>query len=124
MERQAANALAIARALEGHPGIRSVHYPGLSSNAGHEIAKRQMSGFGAMMSLRVKGGREGALRMAGRVRLFTNATSLGSVESLLEHRVSVESPGTTTPDDLLRLSIGLEHPDDLIEDLNQALEGV
>lgn len=123
MERQAASALAIARALEGHPGIHSVHYPGLPSNAGHEIAVRQMSGFGAMMSLRVQGGREGALRMAGRVRLFTNATSLGSVESLLEHRVSVESPGTTTPDDLLRLSIGLEHPDDLIEDLRQALEG-
>jgi cystathionine gamma-synthase len=100
-----------------------VHYPGLASNPGHEVAKRQMSAFGAMMSLRAAGGREGALRVARRVRLFRNATSLGSFESLLEHRVSVESPGTTTPDDLLRLSIGLEHPDDLIEDLRQALEG-
>lgn len=123
VERQAANALAIASALEGHPGLRSVHYPGLRSNPGHEIAKRQMSAFGAMMSLRIQGGREGALRVAQRVRLFRNATSLGSVESLLEHRVSVESPDTTTPDDLLRLSIGLEHPDDLTEDLLQALEG-
>lgn len=123
VERQAANALAIARALEGHPGLKSVHYPGLPSNPGHEIAKRQMSAFGGMMSLRVAGGREGAIDAARRVRLFRNATSLGSVESLLEHRVSVESPDTTTPDDLLRLSIGLEHPDDLIEDLRQALQG-
>jgi cystathionine gamma-synthase len=123
VERQSQSALAIAGALEGNGGLRSVHYPGLPSNAGHEIAKRQMSGFGAMMSLRVSGGREGALRVAGRVRLFRNATSLGSVESLIEHRVSVESPDTTTPDDLLRLSIGLEHPDDLIEDLRQAIGG-
>lgn len=122
VERQSANALAIARELEGHPGLRSVHYPGLASNPGHEVAARQMSAFGAMMSLRAAGGREGALRVARRVRLFRNATSLGSFESLLEHRVSVESPDTTTPDDLLRLSIGLEHPDDLIEDLRQALE--
>jgi cystathionine gamma-synthase len=123
VERQSQNALAIARALEGNKGLRSVHYPGLPSNPGHEIAKRQMTGFGAMMSLRVNGGKEGALRVAGRVRLFRNATSLGSVESLLEHRVSVESPDTTTPDDLLRLSIGLEHPDDLIEDLREAIGG-
>ncbi|MGE5179631.1 MAG: trans-sulfuration enzyme family protein [Bacteroidota bacterium] len=122
VERQSANALAIAKALDGHPGLRAVHYPGLPSSPGHEIAKRQMSAFGAMMSLRVAGGREGALRVARRVRLFTNATSLGSVESLLEHRVSVESPDTATPDDLLRLSIGLEHEDDLIEDLRQALD--
>jgi cystathionine gamma-synthase len=123
VERQSQNALAIARALEGNKGLRSVHYPGLPSNPGHEVAKHQMTGFGAMMSLRVNGGKEGALRVAGRVRLFRNATSLGSVESLLEHRVSVESPDTTTPDDLLRLSIGLEHPDDLIEDLRQAIGG-
>jgi cystathionine gamma-synthase len=123
VEKQSANALAVARALEEHPGLLSVHYPGLASHSGHEIASRQMSAFGAMLSVRVRGGRERALRLAGRVRLFRNATSLGSVESLLEHRVSVESPDTTTPDDLLRLSIGLEHPDDLIEDLRQALEG-
>ncbi|HEU4765572.1 MAG TPA: PLP-dependent transferase, partial [Candidatus Eisenbacteria bacterium] len=118
-----ANALAIARALEGHPRLVAVHYPGLLSNPGHEVAKRQMSAFGAMMALRVTGGRQEAVGVARRVRLFTNATSLGGVESLLEHRVSVESPDTTTPDDLLRLSIGLEHPDDLIEDLRQALDG-
>jgi len=123
VERQSANALAIAQALEGHPRLVAVHYPGLLSNPGHEVAKRQMSAFGAMMALRVAGGREGAVGVARRVRLFTNATSLGGVESLLEHRVSVESPDTTTPDDLLRLSIGLEHPDDLIEDLRQALDG-
>jgi cystathionine gamma-synthase len=123
VERQSQSALAIARSLEGNRGLRSVHYPGLPSNPGHEIAKGQMSGFGAMMSIRVSGGKEGALRVAGGVRLFRNATSLGSVESLLEHRVSVESPDTTTPDDLLRLSIGLEHPDDLIEDLRQAIGG-
>jgi cystathionine gamma-synthase len=123
VERQSQNALAIARALDGATGLRSVHYPGLPSNPGHEIAKRQMTGFGAMMSVRVNGGKEGALRVAGRVRLFRNATSLGSVESLIEHRVSVESPDTTTPDDLLRLSIGLEHPDDLIEDLRRAIGG-
>ena len=123
IERQSANALAIASALEGHPRIRSVHYPGLASDPGHAVAKRQMSAFGAMMALRVRGGREGALAVARRVKLFTNATSLGSVESLIEHRVSVESPDTTTPDDLLRLSIGLEHPDDLVEDLRQAIDG-
>jgi len=122
VERQSASALAVAQALEGHPRLRSVHYPGLPSHPGHEVARRQMSAYGAMMSLRVAGGREGALGVARRVRLFTNATSLGGVESLLEHRVSVESPDTTTPDDLLRVSIGLEHPDDLIEDLRQALD--
>jgi cystathionine gamma-synthase len=121
MERHAANALAIARALEGHPGVAAVHYPGLPGNPGHETARRQMSAFGGMLSLRVKGGREGALRAASRVKLFLNATSLGGTESLLEHRASVEDPGTTTPDDLIRVSVGLEHPQDLIEDLAQAL---
>jgi cystathionine gamma-synthase len=121
VERQSANALAVARSLEGNPGIRSVHYPGLESDPGHAVAKGQMSAFGAMMSLRIAGGREGAVRAASRVKLFRNATSLGGVESLLEHRRSVESPDSTTPDDLIRVSIGLEHPDDLIEDLRQAV---
>jgi len=121
IERQSATALAIATALEKHPGIAAVHYPGLASHAGHEIARRQMRAFGAMLSIQTRGGREGALRLAGRVRLYRNATSLGGVESLLEHRASVEGPNSTTPDDLLRLSTGLEHPDDLIEDLRQAL---
>jgi cystathionine gamma-synthase len=123
MERQSANALAVARALEGNPGVRSVHYPGLESDPGHAVAKNQMSAFGAMLSMRIAGGRDGAVRAASRVRLFLNATSLGGVESLLEHRRSVESPDSTTPDDLIRVSIGLEHPDDLIEDLRQAVGG-
>lgn len=121
MERQSASALAVARALEGNPGLRSVQYPGLESDPGHAVAMGQMSAFGAMMSLRVAGGREGAVRAASRVKLFRNATSLGGVESLLEHRRSVESPDSPTPDDLIRVSIGLEHPDDLIEDLVQAV---
>lgn len=121
VERQSATALAVATALESNPGIAAVHYPGLASHPGHEIARRQMRAFGAMLSIQTKGGREGALRFASRVRLFRNATSLGGVESLLEHRASVEGPNTTTPVDLLRVSIGLEHPDDLIEDLRQAL---
>jgi cystathionine gamma-synthase len=123
MERQSANALAVARALEEHPGVRSVHYPGLESDPGHAVAKEQMSAFGAMLSIRIAGGRDGAVRAASRVKLFLNATSLGGVESLLEHRRSVESPDSTTPDDLIRVSIGLEHPDDLIEDLRQAVSG-
>ena len=121
MERQSANALAVARALEGNRGIRSIHYPGLESDPGHAVAKGQMSGFGAMLSLRIAGGREGAVRACSRVKLFRNATSLGGVESLLEHRRSVESPDSPTPEDLVRVSIGLEHPDDLIEDLRQAV---
>ena len=121
VERQSANALAIAQALERHPAIESVHYPGLPSHPGHAIARRQMSAFGGMLSIRVRGGRERAVAAAARVRLFVNATSLGGVESLIEHRPSVEGPGSTTPENLLRLSAGLEHPDDLIEDLTQAL---
>jgi cystathionine gamma-synthase len=82
-----------------------------------------MSGFGGIVSLRVRGGREAAVRVASKLRLFANATSLGGVESLVEHRASSEGPGSTTPEDLLRFSVGLEHPDDLLEDLRQALAG-
>lgn len=122
MAAQSANALAVARALERNPAVARVHYPGLESHAGHEIARRQMSGgFGAMLSIQTSGGREAALRMVSRVRLFTRATSLGGVESLIEHRASSEGPASRTAQDLLRLSIGLEHPDDLIADLEQAL---
>ncbi len=121
MAQCSASALAIARALEGHPRVERVLYPGLPSHPGHELARRQMRAAGGMLSLLVAGGREGALALASRVRLFTNATSLGGVESLLEHRASVEAPGSGTPEGLLRLSVGLEHPDDLIEDLVQAL---
>jgi len=121
MERHAANALAVARALDGHPGVASVLYPGLARHPGHQVARRQMSGFGGIVSLRVAGGRDAALALAARTRLFTNATSLGGVESLIEHRASSEGVASTTPDDLLRLSIGLEHADDLIADLLAAL---
>lgn len=121
VERHSANALALARALEGHPAVAAVHYPGLESHPGHAVARRQMRAFGGMLALRVRGGREGALRVASRVRLFTNATSLGGVESLIEHRASIEGTASQAPPDLLRLSVGLEHPDDLLEDLLQAL---
>ncbi len=111
----------IAAFLYTHPGVEKTHYPGLSSHAGHDIAARQMRRFGGMLSFQVKGDRARAILVASRLRLFTNATSLGSTESLVEHRQSVEGPTSTTPDNLLRLSIGLEHVDDLIADLTQAL---
>lgn len=118
---QSATALAVARALESSPAVSAVHYPGLESHPGHEIARGQMSSFGAMLSFRAAGGKEAALRAVGRARLFTRATSLGGTESLIEHRASSEGPGSRTPQDLIRLSIGLEHADDLIADLVQAL---
>jgi cystathionine gamma-synthase len=121
VERHSANALAVARALSQSSALTAVHYPGLESHLGHAVARKQMHGFGGMLSTQVKGGREKALFVASRVKLFTNATSLGGVESLLEHRASSEGPSSTTPPDLLRLSVGLEHPDDLIADLTQAL---
>jgi cystathionine gamma-synthase len=95
----------------------------LASHPGHEIARRQMSAFGAMLSFRAAGGREAALATVGRARLFTRATSLGGVESLIEHRATSEGPGSRTPQDLIRLSIGLEHPEDLVADLRRALAG-
>lgn len=123
MERHSANALALARALAGHPALVELLYPGLESHPGHAVAARQMrGGFGGMLSLRVRGGRAAALAVAAGLELFTNATSLGGVESLVEHRASAEGPGTTTPEDLLRLSVGLEHVEDLADDLRHALE--
>lgn len=121
VERHASNALTIARALEGHASVSAVHYPGLPSHPGHAIAAKQMSAFGGMLSFQVRGGREAALRVATSTRLFTPATSLGGVESLIEHRHTAEGPGTNAPADLLRISAGIEHPDDLIADLHQAL---
>lgn len=118
---QSASALTIARFLASQPRVETVFYPGLPGHPGHELAARQMSAFGSMISVTVRGSAEDALAVAARVRLFTRATSLGSVESLIEHRASMEGPGTSTPASLLRLSIGLEHPDDLIEDLTRAL---
>ena len=98
-----------------------VQYPGLESDAGHAIAKRQMAGgFGGMLSVRVRAGEAAAVRAAANVKVWKRATSLGGVESLIEHRASVEGPGTLCPPDLLRLSAGLEDPGDLIMDLEQA----
>jgi cystathionine gamma-synthase len=121
MERHAANALAVAEALEACEMVERVFYPGLPSHPGHAIASNQMSNFGGMLSILVKGGREQAIAAAARVKLFRNATSLGGVESLIEHRASAEQPDSKSPENLLRLSIGLENADDLIADLLQAL---
>lgn len=111
----------IAAHLHEHPAVSAVHYPGLPSHPGHPTASRQMSGYGSMLSVELKGGEAAAEAAVSRVRLFTVATSLGSVESLIEHRYRVEGPESQTPRSLLRLSIGLEHPDDLIADLENAL---
>jgi len=121
MKAQAENALKVAEFLSNHPLVEVVHYPGLKQHPGHEIAACQMQLFGGMISFQVKAGREKAFDVAAKVKLFTRATSLGGVESLIEHRASIEGEGTKTPENLLRLSIGIEHVDDLIDDLDQAL---
>jgi len=121
-ERQAANAMAIARHFERHPKLDAVLYPGLESHPGHAVAKRQMTGgFGAMLSLLVTGDAGAAKRVATRTRLFVPATSLGGVESLIEHRATVEGPHSVVPANLLRVSVGIENADELIADLEQAL---
>jgi cystathionine gamma-synthase len=113
----------LAQRLAGHARVAEVLYPGLPSFAGHAVAKRQMKGgFGGMLSVRVKGGERAAVAAAAGVRLWKRATSLGGVESLIEHRASIEGPGTPCPADLLRLSVGVEDADDLFEDLDQALK--
>ncbi len=116
------NAMAVARFLAQHRRVEAVYYPGLESHPRHDVARRQMSAFGGMLSFLVRGGRAEALAVAAKTKLFVRATSLGGVESLIEHRASSEGPESTTPLNLLRLSIGLEHQDDLIGDLGQALE--
>jgi len=117
------NAQRVADFLESHPGVARVHYAGLKSHPQHALAARQMSAFGGMLSFEIKGDRAAAMALPNRTRLFTRATSLGGVESLIEHRQSIEGPESRTPATLLRLSIGLEHPDDLIVDLERALAG-
>ena len=121
MRAHSANATQVALALEGNPRIERVHYPGLASHPQHAIAAKQMLLPGGMLSIEVKGGRDAAIAVTANTKLFTRATSLGGVESLIEHRASIEGPGTTSPEGLLRLSIGLENGDDLVEDLEQAL---
>ncbi len=115
------NAGIVARYLASHPRVEAVHYPGLPSHPAHELARRQMNDFGGMLSVQIRGGLEAAIGLTHRLSLFTRATSLGGTESLIEHRASIEGPATLAPENLLRISVGLEHPDDLIEDLERAL---
>lgn len=124
VKHSSASALYLAEQLQQDPRISEVLYPGLPSFSGHDIACKQMQGgFGGMLSIRVKGGEQAAIATAARVKLWKRATSLGGVESLIEHRASVEGEGTPVPTDLLRLSVGIEDPDDLLNDLLQALDG-
>ncbi len=118
-----ATAFHLASRLQRHPKVTQVLYPGLPDHPGHAIACRQMEGgFGGMLSLRVAGGRAAGLAVAKGTRVFVPATSLGGVESLIEHRKTIEGEASLLPDDLLRLSVGIEHPDDLLADLEQALD--
>ena len=121
MERHAENGAALAAWLSKHPKVSAVHYPGLASHPGHAVAARQMSAFGGMLSFQVKAGREAAIRAVGACKVFVRATSLGSVESLIEHRQTSEGPSGKAPADLVRVSVGIEHIDDLIADLDAAL---
>ena len=121
VKTQTENARKLADFLATHPKVEVVHYPGLQSHPGHEIAQKQMSGFGGMVSFQVRGNQETAMQVAGKLALFTRATSLGGVESLVEHRRSVEGILSQTPENLLRVSVGIEDADDLIADLEQAL---
>jgi cystathionine gamma-synthase len=121
MRAHSENALNIAQFLERHDAIENVYYPGLKQHPGHDLATQQMKLFGGMLSFQVAGGQKRAMEVCRKVKLFTRATSLGGTESLIEHRASMEGPRTQTPNNLLRASIGLEHIDDLLEDLKQAL---
>jgi len=124
VRRQSENALTVARFLEAHPGVERVHYPGLESDPGHEAASRQMrGGFGGMLSFLVPGGRDEAIRTVKRARVFKRATSLGGVESLIEHRKTSENELTSTPENLIRVSVGVEDVDDLIDDFETMLSG-
>jgi len=124
VERSSRTAQAIAEHFVGHRRIAALLYPGLPSHPGHAVAARQMfGGFGGMLSIRVAGGESAAIATAARVTVWKRATSLGGVESLIEHRASIEGPGSPAPGDLLRLSVGIEDAADLIGDLEQALAG-
>ena len=121
MAMHCANARALAQFLAGHPAVARVNWPGLPAHPGHAVAAAQMRDFGAMLSVQLHGGREAALAVAGKLRVFTNATSLGGCESLVEHRASVEGAHPRSPQDLLRVSVGLEDARDLVADFAQAL---
>jgi cystathionine gamma-synthase len=121
MKGHAEHARLLANFLESHPQVERVYYPGLASHPNHAVAASQMHGFGGMVSFTVKGFAADADRVVSKLHYFANATSLGGVESLIERRAAVEGPNTTTPENLLRVSVGLEHIDDLIADMKQAL---
>ena len=126
MQRHSENAALVAEFLDGHPAIETVLYPGLPSHPNHEVARRQMSGFGGMVSVRLHGGREAAQRLCARTEIFILAESLGGVESLIEHPGAMTHASTAgsqleVPDDLVRLSVGIEEAGDLLGDLEQAL---
>jgi cystathionine gamma-synthase len=127
VDRHCANARTIAEMLRDHPRVRAVHYPGLADDPGHHVAARQMREFGGMISFAVHGGRDAALRVVARTKVFTLAESLGAVESLIEHpgamtHASVAGSALQVPDDLIRLSVGIEAIDDLVDDLVRALD--
>lgn len=122
MRAHCANAQRVAEFLAQRPDVAAVHYPGLPGHATHAVAAAQMTGFGGMLSFEVEGGKPAALALAARLALFTRATSFGGVESLVEHHASIAGPHSTVPQGLLRLSVGLEHADDLVADLAQALD--
>ena len=125
VKEQSKNAKKLAEYLVNHPKLAQVHYPGLKNHPQYAIVKEQMkNGYGAMLSIIIKGDKNTAIRVSNSLKLFTRATSLGGVESLIEHRESVEGPNTKTPDNLLRISVGLEHIDDLINDWEQALKEI
>lgn len=124
VQRQCESAQKIAEFLNTHPQVEAVHYPGLPSDPGFSVAQKQMKWFGGMLSFRIKGSAEEAIHLASNLQLFAHATSLGGTESLIEHRASIEGPESTTPGNLLRVSIGLESADDLITDLQTALQNV
>jgi len=115
------HAAQIAEFLKSHPKIESVFYPGLPEHLGHEIAKKQMRGFGGMISFLIVGGEKDAIRITSKAKIIKRATSLGGVESTWEYRRATEGPESVAPENLIRLSVGLEHPEDLIEDISQAL---
>jgi len=117
----AENAMKVATFLAGHRRVEVVHYPGLASHPGHALAARQMRCFSGMLSFQVRGRAADAMAVASKLTVFTRATSFGGTDSLIEHRASIEGPGTRTPENLLRVSVGLEHADDLIADLEGAL---
>jgi cystathionine gamma-synthase len=125
VRQQTSNAQRVAEFLADHPAVETVFYPGLASHPGHALAAQQMrGGFGGMLSFNVHGGADEAMKVAAHLQLFTRATSLGGIESLIEHRASIEGPTSTTPQNLLRVSIGIEHVDDLINDLRHGLSAI